>query len=172
MLIHQLNEAILKVDSIIESGHYKSIGRKLMCYKSMRLLIFMGMLFPLVANAGMTSCKLRYNLKGWSVIYKQYKGAGTITCKNGQRANVSIVTRGGGLTIGKSEIHKGKGAFSDVKNLQEIYGTYIALDSHAGATKSVEAQVMTKGEVSLAIYGTGRGMDLGISIGAFTIKPM
>ena len=36
--------------------------------------------------------------------------------------------------------------------------------------KSSGAQAMTKGEVSLALAGTGRGWDLGISFGKFTIK--
>ncbi len=123
-------------------------------------------------SAAMTSCKITYNLKGWSIIYKEYKGSGTVSCKNGQRVNVWIITRGGGLTIGKSEINKGKGIFSEVSHINEIFGTYIVLDGHAGATKSVEAQVMTKGEVSLAISGKGRGFDLGVSLGAFTIRPM
>ena len=124
------------------------------------------------ASAAMTSCKITYNLKGWSIFYKQYKGTGIVTCKNGQRAKVSIVTRGGGLTLGKSEINNGKGKFTVVKNINETYGTYIVLNGHAGATKSVEAQVMTKGEVSLAISGKGRGFDLGVTLGAFTIRPM
>ena len=124
------------------------------------------------ASAAMTSCKITYNLKGWSIFYKEYKGNGIVTCNNGQRANVSIITRGGGLTIGKSEINNGKGVFSKVKNINETYGTYVVLDGHAGATKSVEGQVMTKGEVSLAISGKGRGFDLGVTLGAFTIRPM
>ena len=124
------------------------------------------------ASAEMTTCKITYNLKGWSIFYNEYRGNGIVTCLNGQRANVSIVTRGGGLTIGKSEINNGKGVFSEVTNINEIYGTYVVLGAHAGATKSVEGQAMTKGEVSLAISGKGRGFDLGVTLGAFTIKPM
>ena len=30
--------------------------------------------------------------------------------------------------------------------------------------------MLTKGEVSLALSGTGRGMGVGISVGAFTIE--
>jgi hypothetical protein len=30
---------------------------------------------------------------------------------------------------------------------------------------------MTKGDVSLALSGTGRGLDLGVVFGAFTISP-
>ena len=139
-----------------------------------RLLIatLMCCLLSSPASAAATSCKIRYQVKGWSIFYKQYKGYGTVKCENGQRTKVSITSRGGGLTVGKSEISKGKGIFSTVNNINEIYGTYIVLDGHAGMTKSAEGQVMTKGEVSLAISGTGRGVDLGVAIGAFTIKPI
>ena len=127
---------------------------------------------PIPASAAMTSCKITYSLKGWSFVYKEYKGNGIVTCENGQRASVSIITRGGGATLGKSEINNGGGVFSEVKDINEIYGTYFVIDVHAGAVKSVEAQAMTKGEVSLAISGKGRGFDLGIALGAFTIRPM
>lgn len=130
------------------------------------------MYISIPASAEMTTCKLTYNLKGWSIIYNKYKGNGIVTCVNGQRKNVSIITRGGGLTVGKSEINNGKGRFSEVINISEVYGTYVVLGAHAGATKSVEGQVMTKGEVSLAVSGKGRGFDLGITLGAFTIKPI
>lgn len=128
--------------------------------------------FSMPASAAMTSCKIAYNLKGWSIFYQTYQGNGIITCNNGQRVGVNLITKGGGLTLGKSEINKGKGVFSEVTNINEIYGTYVVLKGHAGATKSVEGQVMTKGEVSLAISGKGRGFDLGVALGAFTIKPM
>ena len=128
------------------------------------------LLAALPASAGMTACKLQYSLKGWSFIYKQYKGSGTVTCENGQSAEVSIVTRGGGLTVGKSEIENGKGVFSEVKDIAEVFGTYVSASAGAGATKSVEAQAMTKGEISLAISGTGRGMEIGVAFGSFTIE--
>jgi hypothetical protein len=126
-------------------------------------------LAPAAAAGEFTSCKLRYTLKGWSFIYKQSKGAGTVTCDNGQTAKVTIETHGGGLTAGKSEIDDGKGVFSEVKDISEVFGTYIAAEASAGATKSAGSQAMTKGEISLALSGTGRGVDLGIAFGSFTI---
>jgi hypothetical protein len=126
--------------------------------------------FTIPASAAMTSCKINYSLRGWSLFYKETKGNGVITCKNGQRANVSIITKGAGLTLGKSEINKGKGKFSAVKNINETFGAYVVLGGHAGAAKSVEGQVMTKGEVSLVISGKGRGFDLGVALGVFTIR--
>ena len=128
-------------------------------------------LFSFSVNAEVLTCRLSYSVKGWSIFYKEYHGKGIVRCNNGQYANVSILSRGGGLTIGKSEINKGKGRFSSVYNINEIYGTYFALESHAGATVSVEALVMTRGEVSLALTGEGRGMNLGVSLSAFTIRP-
>ena len=135
------------------------------------VLLTLSILFANSALAGMTRCKLHYSLEGWSFIYSEYRGTGSVTCQNGQRARVSIVTRGGGLTLGKSDIVKGKGEFSDVKNISEVFGTYVAVNGHAGATKSVEGQAMTKGEVSLALSGKGRGFDLGVGLSAFTIEP-
>ena len=74
------------------------------------------------------------------------------------------------MTLGKSEIDNGRGRFTQVKDISEIFGTYVAVDGHAGATKSVEGWAMSKGEVSLALSGRGRGFDLGVAIGAFTIE--
>ena len=83
---------------------------------------------------------------------------------------MKLEARGGGLTAGKSTIENGTGEFSNVKNIDEIFGSYANAEAHAGAVKSSGAQAITKGEVSLALHGTGRGWDLGIAFGKFTIK--
>ena len=54
-----------------------------------------------------------------------------------------------------------------LENLEEIRRSF---EAHAGAVKSSKAQVVTKGEVSLALAGTGKGWDLGIDGTAFTIE--
>lgn len=117
-----------------------------------------------------TKCKMRFSLHGWSAIYETHTGSATITCDNGQTAKVLIDTKGGGITAGKSTI-KGTGTFSGVSDISELYGTYAKAEAHAGVVKSAGAQALTKGEVSLAIAGTGKGVDLGIAFGKFTIKP-
>ena len=122
------------------------------------------------ASADMTVCQMTYVISGWSAFYKTYRGSGTVTCANGQSATVRIVSKGGGVTFGKSEI-EGRGLFSEARDISEIFGTYVAAGAHAGATKSVDAQSMTKGEVSLVLSGKGRGVDLGFSFGSFTISP-
>ena len=122
------------------------------------------------AQAAQT-CKLSFNLAGWSIFYKTASGTGTITCDNGSSFPVSISAKGGGITFGKSKIENGVGEFSGVSSIRETLGTYAAAEAHAGAVKSSKAQVMTKGEVSLALAGTGQGWDLGVAFGNFVIEP-
>lgn len=115
-------------------------------------------------------CDMTYSLKGWSAIYKTAKGEGTITCNNGQTASVVIDVKGGGLTFGKTEIFNGKAEISGVHSIDDIYGSYAAASAHAGAVKSAAAEVMTKGKVSMALAGTGEGVDVGIDFSKFTIR--
>jgi hypothetical protein len=114
-------------------------------------------------------CKLSYNLHGWSIIYKQAEGTGTVTCSNGQSAPVKISVVGGGLTAGKYRIENGKGEISKVHGIAEVFGDYVQAGAEAGVVKSAHAQVLTKGTTSLALSGTGEGIDLGVSVGKFTI---
>ena len=122
------------------------------------------------AQAAEIDCKLKFTMSGWSVFYKRADGTGTITCNNGQSMAVKLSARGGGLSAGKSTIRDGTGEFSGVQSIDEILGSYASAEAHAGAVKSSKAQVVTKGEISLALAGTGDGWDLGIAFGKFTIK--
>jgi hypothetical protein len=124
-----------------------------------------------VRAATAVKCTMKFTMKGWSAFYKTSAGTGTIKCSNGSSLKVSLSAKGGGLTVGKSAIEDGYGRFSAITDMGELYGTYVAAEAHAGAVKSAGAQVMTKGEVSLALSGTGRGFDLGIALGALTISP-
>lgn len=139
-----------------------------------RLLAALAALLLLLAalpvQARDVSCRLDFNMSGWSVLYKTGSGTGRVTCSNGQAMAVRVSARGGGLTVGKSEIRGARGEFSSVRNIREVLGTYLSAEAHAGAVKSSKAQVMTKGAVSLALAGTGEGWDLGIAFGAFTIE--
>ena len=120
-------------------------------------------------EARRAECKLTYELKGWSAFYKTATGGGTITCSNGQSARVKITLEGGGITFGKSEI-AGTGIFTGARDISELFGSYAQAEAHAGVVKSGDAQAMTKGEISLALSGTGRGIDIGIAFGKFTIE--
>ena len=119
--------------------------------------------------ANQIDCQMRFNLTGWAAIYKHAEGQGTITCNNGRSFNVNIVTVGGGLTAGKFKIQGGTGKFSSVYDTDELFGSYAQGEANAGVVKSGVAQALTKGNVSLALAGTGSGVNLGISFGKFTI---
>lgn len=123
-----------------------------------------------VVSAANLECTMRFDLSGWSVIYKHMSGKGVVTCKNGQTMKVKLESHGGGLTAGKSRIDGGIGNFSDLTKIGDVLGTYAQADASAGAVKSGTAQVLTKGEVSLALSGAGQGIELGISLGGLTIS--
>src|SRR5215510_10181186 len=122
------------------------------------------------AHAAGIDCKLKFTMSGWSAFYKRADGTGTITCNNGQSMAVKLAARGGGLSAGKSTIRDGHGEFAGVHSIDDVLGSYASAEAHAGAVKSSKAQAMTKGEVSLALSGTGDGWDLGIAFGKFSIK--
>ena len=124
---------------------------------------------PAQADANL-KCTMSFTMKGWSAFYKTASGSGTIHCANGQSLHVKLKATGGGLTVGKSSIEDGHGEFSSVASVDELLGKYASAEAHAGAVKSVGAQAMTKGEVSLALSGKGRGWDLGIAFGALSIE--
>lgn len=119
--------------------------------------------------AGEITCRMTFEMHGWSVFYKASNGTGEVTCSNGQRMHVNLRSRGGGLTFGKSSI-TGVGKFSGIFNISEILGTYAVGEAHAGAAASAHGTVMTKGNVSLALSGTGKGWNLGVDFGKFTIS--
>lgn len=135
-----------------------------------------GVLFALLLNSAGASaaadvkCTMKFRMEGWSAFYKTASGTGTIKCSNGQTAAVKLDAKGGGLTFGKSSIEDGHGEFSGATGVQELLGSYVSAEAHAGAVKSSKASVMTKGEVSLALSGTGRGWDLGVAFGKLTIS--
>lgn len=139
----------------------------------MRLFTPLFALFFLAATSNVgaaeADCTMSVQLKGWSAFYKTAKGSGTIRCNNGQTLRVSLVAKGGGITFGKSSITDGRGEFSGIDNISEVLGTYVASEAHAGAAKSAKASAMTKGNVSLALAGKGKGWDIGVAFGKFVI---
>jgi hypothetical protein len=115
-------------------------------------------------------CEMDFNMSGWSAFYKTASGSGTIHCNNGQSMKVKIRTKGGGITFGKQRIDNGRGKFSEVNSIKDLLGTYASGGAHAGAVKSSAASVVTKGDVSLALAGTGEGIDIGVDFGKFVIS--
>ena len=139
------------------------------------LLCALGLSLSLVSApasaGGDLTCKMRYELSGWSAFYKTASGTGTIRCSNGQSLSVRIEAKGGGLTVGKYRIRDGIGQFANVGDIRDILGSYATAEAHAGvADKSASAQAMTNGDVSLALSGKGEGWDLGVAFSRFTIE--
>lgn len=137
------------------------------------LFAALGVLFaagPGHADASI-ECELTYTLKGWSAFYRTSSGDGTITCSNGKTVDVRITTHGGGFTFGTYEVREGKGSFSDIWDMDQLYGSYVEAGGHAGAGPSVGGRAMTKGDVGLTVSGKGSGVNLGFAFGAFIIDP-
>ncbi len=124
---------------------------------------------PAARAAHEITCRMTFSLAGWSAFYKTSSGSGSIHCSNGQTMRVHLSSKGGGLTFGKSEI-SGIGKFSGIYDIREVLGTYVNAEAHAGAVRSSRGTVMTKGNVSLALSGSGRGWNLGVDFGKFTIS--
>lgn len=137
------------------------------------ILAVSAMVPPYALAAGRTiDCKMRFSTSSWSAIYKQMKGTGTVTCSNGAAMRVRISAQSVGLTAGRSRINNGVGKFTDVHSIDDVLGSYAQGEANAGLMKSGSVQVLTKGTVSLALSGSGRGIDLGVSVGKFTISRM
>jgi hypothetical protein len=115
------------------------------------------------------SCEMAFTMSGWSAIVSKSEGEGVVTCDNGQREAVSLEITGGGLTFGQTSIDEGKGVFSHVADIAEVFGSYAQAEVSAGAVDAVGAQAMTKGDVSLAITTKGSGWSLGVSGAKFSI---
>ncbi|MGY6517322.1 MAG: hypothetical protein ACXIUZ_01270 [Lysobacteraceae bacterium] len=128
------------------------------------------LLLPAAPAEASTRCELRFEMSGWSAFYKRSSGTGTIRCDNGQSMNVALEARGGGISFGRSRIEDGRGEFSPVDTISDLIGGYASAEAHAGAGASAKGQVVTKGTISLALSGTGRGVDIGIAFGSFIIR--
>lgn len=115
-------------------------------------------------------CHMTFNMKGWSIIYKHAEGYGKVRCENGETASVKIEVVGGGLTAGKWRINDGRGDITNVKGIRDVFGDYAQVNADAGVVHSAGAQVLSKGTVSLALAGTGEGVNLGVDVGKFTIS--
>ena len=136
------------------------------------MLLIAGMSFAAAAQADTSlKCTMHFTMKGWSAFYKTSSGHGTVSCNDGSSIEVALSSKGGGLTLGKSSIDNGYGEFTGVNNIREVLGAYATGEAHSTVSQSGGAvSALTKGEVSLALKGTGRGLDAGIDFGKFTIS--
>ena len=135
-------------------------------------LLAAGLFFAGAAQADRDlKCTMHFTMKGWSAFYKTASGGGTVSCNDGSSMQVALSSKGGGLTLGKSSIDDGYGEFSGVGSIREVLGAYATGEAHSTAVDSGGAvSALTKGEVSLALKGTGHGFDAGIDFGKFVIS--
>ncbi len=135
---------------------------------------------PLLLHAqtqtpGNLECKIIFNFKSWSVFFSSGKGEGTITCNDGEKADVVLSTKGGSVfDFGKSDIINGHGKFSPVNKIDELYGTYSSVGGGIGIAKSASGLSLSKtmgGLVNLDLSGTGAGVEIGFHFGDFKIEP-
>lgn len=139
--------------------------------RSRLLLAIVGMWLVTASPAlALTKCDLTFDLESWSVFYKEGHGRGVVDCDNGQRADVVLEAKGAGVTLGASKIVDGNGNFSLISDIDEVFGDYATAEAHAGMGPSAHAQVVTKGSISLALSGSGNGVDVGFAFGRFTIR--
>jgi hypothetical protein len=120
-----------------------------------------------------TSCTLSFDLKGWSAVYKSASGSGKITCDNGEKADVKLSAKGAGLTAGKYVVKGGRGKFSAVGSIRDLFGRYASAGtsvSAGGAPVAADLQVVSKGKVTLGLAGASFGVNVGVSVGELTIK--
>lgn len=122
-------------------------------------------------TARAATCTMSFDMKGWAAFYEKADGQGFVSCDNGQSAHVRLEGRGGGLAAGKWEIIDGRGTFSGVRDITEVFGDYASTNASAGAGAAAGVRAMTKGGVSLALSGKGRGVDLSAGFGRFRVKP-
>jgi hypothetical protein len=163
--------AVLQQSGIGSGPGRSEIRMNMIKRAGMLALVGGGLLLGAPAHAGDLSCKMSFQLSGWSVFYKTASGSGTVRCSNGQTLRVKLRAKGGGLTFGKTKITDGIGKFSGISDVRDVLGHYANAEAHAGAeSKSAEAQVLTKGNVSLALSGKGSGWNLGVAFGAFIIE--
>jgi hypothetical protein len=138
-----------------------------------RLIVALGVLLVAApASAQLTYCKISYQLKGWSCLYKTTTGSARIECSNWQSAKVALETHGGGATFGQFDIVDGRGAFSGVRDIDELVGRYFEANAHGGMGGAGDARLMMKSNATLSLAGAGQGINIGFAFGSFKISRM
>jgi len=116
------------------------------------------------------SCDLSFTSKEWSFLYARANGEGVVFCDDGSSMGVAITAKGIGVTAGKWKITDGRGKFSHVHDIWEVLGTYLAVSGEIGMVKAGTTRLLSKGNVSLALAGSGKGINVGIAFSEFTIS--
>lgn len=125
---------------------------------------------PLPATDHRLECRLSFTVRQWSPQQAAATGAGMVTCTNGSAMLVIVSARGPGIAAGRWDITDGRGTFAHVARIEDIPGSYAAIEGDIGVSAAGTVQALTKGGVSLRLSGKGRGFSAGIAIRDFSIS--
>ena len=124
------------------------------------------------AKAAEISCELTFEYDSWSAFVSKGKGQGTVTCNNGQKADVLLEHTGVGLIPAKRKIDHGHGSFAYVTDIDDVFGEYSGSSASVGAGGTAAAGGLLKhgSPVKLGFYATGKkGVAFGRDWGKLTI---
>ena len=115
-------------------------------------------------------CSLRFTATQWSPQRAAVTGAGMVTCTNGSTMLVMVGASGPGIAAGGWNITDGKGTFSHVTRIEDVLGSYAAIEGDIGVSATGTVQALTKGKRSLLLSGKGKGFGMGVAIRDFGIS--
>jgi hypothetical protein len=153
----------------------KSVFAMGISMKKTALQLLAGMVLavaPMMLSAAEShvDCNLRFTAGQWSPQQAAVTGAGMLTCTNGSAMPVMVGASGPGIAAGRWSITDGRGAFGRVARIEDILGSYAAIEGDIGVSAAGTVQALTKGKLSLRLSGKGQGFSAGIAIRDFSIS--
>lgn len=118
-------------------------------------------------------CTMRFESSSWGFLLSKGKGEGKVTCDNGQEAEVVMSSTAVGVAAGATKYQNATGKFTNVSDIEDIFGKYDASGAAMAAGGSAGAAGLIKkdGDVKLGMFGTGKGgAAIGRSWGTVTIE--
>lgn len=118
-------------------------------------------------------CHLKFTLKNRWVPVVAGKGEGNIICDDGTTTPTNLRIYGSWIAIFHKETIAGSGHFSKVKDPSKLFGRYTVYSGDAGQTNGkFFSPTVWKKNISFTFDATEGQLQLGLSSGSFTIKPI
>ncbi|MDO8526565.1 MAG: hypothetical protein Q7T03_02635 [Deltaproteobacteria bacterium] len=136
--------------------------------KTLKLLFLITGLFliPLQVEATM-QCELKFDMKTGT------KGEGTVTCDKGQPTAVLVHTDYSWTTLFRKKQIDTHGHFSQVNNIDELFGRYVDFQGSDNAVSDPHKTVIIwKRNISLAFSGTREDWHPENPLGEFILSPI
>ncbi|QJU57330.1 DUF1134 domain-containing protein [Sphingomonas sp. AP4-R1] len=121
---------------------------------------------PFIADARTTSGRISISETQFGFLVGGNVGGGTLTY-NGKIYKFKI----GGISVGKIGVAKirGYGRVSNLTNISNFAGTYVAADASATAVKGAGSIKLKKGDITLELDTSSKGLQLSASGGGVKI---